>query len=55
MCWAAQPCLAKAVASLMVEMCPLSRGCGAKDSHGLVPEIALLPNPRKVPLNLHQI
>lgn len=57
MCWAAQPCPAKAlcflaVVSHLMDMCPLSRGCGACV---LVPEVlvtTLLPNLRKVPLNL---
>lgn len=65
MCWAAQPCPAKAVCflaaiSCMIEMCPLSRGCGAKDSHVLVPVVlvpevldaTLLSNLREVRLNL---
>lgn len=46
--------------SFMMELCPLSRGCRAKDSRVLVPVVlvrevpvvTLLPNLRKVPLNL---
>lgn len=44
----------------MMEMYPLSRGCGAKDSYVLVPVVlvpevqvaTLLPNLSKVPQNL---